>query len=479
MLQFQCIKPIYTAIAAPGAGKTEGLLSRVPGLISEGQRIVIALPTLVLIDEIAHRASSRGISFRLIDHRSGESVVKSLELALSDNESTLIICTQESIRRVRPQLLRRWTLVIDELPTVVNYPDYPLNATELERLLQYTEECDGQLQIKEGMEQVVTEQVMTHWDDARGADCSTLAHSGAHIFRLLLSNVDVFIDKTTIHGKRHVRAVEEITDWWDILSSAAECHVLAASVRNSEFEVLAKVHGFRFEDSGFTSGWTPESSRVTIYPVMPKGQKFSRGTMTMSVSDKRLIDITLATILEHADSTPLLFANKWARFASTPGVAYVPKDCRGLNSYTSATEAAVLFGGNPSPSDSKGLEYLEAKYKVVFKQAFVTTRLLEPTLQAVARTAIRCRDNTSDIKFYVQDYRAVDYLLSTYFPNAKVDWSIAAKIPIKRDGRKLDKDAENEVVRLLSLNTSAAQINKQTGVSRRKIQKMKEALLAA
>jgi hypothetical protein len=201
--------------------------------------------------------------------------------------------------------------------------------------------------------------------------------------------------------------------------------------------------------------------------------------MTNLHGDSRLIDIVLASVLERVDSTPLLFANTWARFKTTPGVIYVPKDCRGLNSYTDATEAVALFGGNPSPSDSKGLEYLETKYGINFEESFVTNRLLEPTLQAVTRTAIRCHHNKKDIKFYVQDYRVVDYLVSTYFPDATIDWSLAGTVPIKRDGRKLDENTEEEVKRLISLNTSTSQIQRETGVSRPKITKMKKMHKAA
>jgi hypothetical protein len=479
MSRIERLKPIYTAIAAPGAGKTEALLSKLPALINAGKRLVLALPTLVLSDEIADRASRKGITCQPIDHRSGEVVVSSLEKALDNKGGSFIICTQEAIRRVKPQLLQGWVLVLDELPKVVDYPDYALNSTELRRVLDYTEERDDQLHIIEDQETVLIEQVGTNRGDARGVDCSTLGRSAANIFRLLLSQVEVFIDKPMPDGKRHIRAVEEYTDWWDVLSSASEVHVLAASIKCSEFETFAKVHGFKFKDSEFTPEWRPNSSNVTIYPVVPKGQRFSWRTMTERHGDSRLIDIVLENVLKRVDSTPLLFANKWARFETVPGVNYVPKDCRGLNSYNDVTEAVALFGGNPSPSDSKGLEYLEKKYGINFEASFVTNRLLEATLQSVTRTAIRCRHNTKDIKLYVQDYRVVDYLLSTYFPDATVDWTLADTVPIKRDGRRLDKNAEEEIRRLISLNTSTLQIHKETGVSRQKITKMKKAHKAA
>lgn len=473
-------KPIYTAIAAPGSGKTEKLLSKLPDMLSAGTRLILALPTLVLSDEISERARSKEIRCWPIDHRAGEIVVPSLGKALKDEAYNFIICTQESLRRVEPHLLDNWTLVLDELPKVVDYPNYPLTPVELERVLQYTMERDGQLWIPEDQKEVVREQVTTNRGDANGTMCSTLGRSAAHIFRLLLSEVEVFIDQPMPKGERYVRAVEEFKDWWSIVSSAHETHVLAASITNSEFEVFAQAHGFQFEVSEFTPGWRPASSNITIYPVLPREEKFSKQKMrAMHKDGKRLIDVTLARILEHVKSKPLLFANIWAKLNYTPGVIYVPKDCRGLNGYTDTTEAIVLFGGNPSPADKKGLAYLSKQYSRDFEESFITNRLLEPTLQAVTRTAVRCSNNTCDIKLYVQDYRVVDYLLATYFPDATVDWSLSKEVPLRRDGRKLDQEMEEKIIHLLSLGTSAAEINRQTKVSRKKIQLIKEAQQAA
>lgn len=473
------MKIISTSIAPPGAGKTEALLSKLPALLDAGKRIILALPTLVLSDSIARRASEAGVAYRTIDQRCGEAVVLTLEKALKEKEDSFIICTQESIRKVQHKLFSGWVLVVDELPKIVDYPDYGLKPMELERVLHFTDELDGQLWIKDDLEKAVREQVSTNRADARGTACSTLGRSAAHIFRLLLSKIDVFIDQPQPDSVRHIRAVEEFTDWWEIFSSAMECHVLAASIQNSEFEVFATVHGFHFKRSEFTPEGNPITSVVTIYPVVQTGQKFSKGMMLAPHGDKQLIDVVLKTVLERTRSIPLLFANKWANLQFTRDVEYVPKDCRGLNSYTHATEAIVLFGGNPSPSDSNGIKYLSAKYGKDFEEAFITTRFLEPSLQAVTRTAVRCYDNTKDVHFYVQDHRVVDYLRSTYFPDATVDWSLAGTVPIKRDGRKLDEKTEEEVKRLIELDTSTLQIHRKTGVSRQKIQKMKAIYKAA
>ncbi|EIK71287.1 hypothetical protein PseBG33_4069 [Pseudomonas synxantha BG33R] len=476
------IKPIFTAIAAPGAGKTEALLSSLPAIQKTGRPVVLALPTLVLIDHIAERASQAGIPFRIVDNRNGERVAPELEAALQDKCNSFIICTQEAIRRVRHSLLHDWTLIIDEVPKVVDYPDYALNPTELSRVLDYTEEANGQLWIKEEFKQDVRDQVSTNRADSVGIDCSTLGTPAAHIFRLLLSEVTVFIDQPQKNGIRHVRAVEEFLDWWDILSSADEAHVLAANIAGGEFELLAQLHGFTFKKSMYAPETGHYTSPVTIYPIMPKGQIFSKAKMNADQENNKLYDLALDAILRETSSNPLLFANSWVRHKEKGRVQQVQMDCRGLNGYDSATEAILLFGGNPSPSDMKGLEYLSKKYSQdlqVMQTAFVTTRLLEPSLQAVTRTAIRRMDTTSSIRLYVQDERVARYLMETYMPHAVVDWSVSKKIPVKPDGRRKEHSQKQAALALVKKDVPDKEIARRLAVSPKTIRNWKRGSIAA
>lgn len=369
-------------------------------------------------------------------------------------------------------LLHGWTLLIDEVPKVVDYPDYALNPTELSRVLDYTEEANGQLWIKEELRQVVMDQVSTNRADSMRTDCSTLGPSAANIFRLLLSDVAVFIDTRLENGIRHVHAAEEFLDWWNIISFADEVHVLAANIANGEFEVFAKLNGFTFKESIFTPQARQYTSPVTIYPIMPKGQIFSKTKMIASHGDGKLYDFTMEIILKETDTKPLLFANKWIRPKQKSKVQQVQMDCRGLNGYDSATEAILLFGGNPSPSDMKGLEYLSKKYGQdlqVMQTAFVTTRLLEPSLQAVTRTAIRRVDNTSPIKLFVQDDRVLRHLVEGYLPNAVIDWSLSEKIPVKPDGRRKEHSQKWAALALIDEGISNKEIARRLSVSPKSI----------
>ncbi|MCY1300361.1 hypothetical protein D9M70_499230 [compost metagenome] len=139
----------------------------------------------------------------------------------------------------------------------------------------------------------------------------------------------------------------------------------------------------------------------------------------------------------------------------------------------------MLFGGNPSPSDSRGLEYLNAQYEQDFEAAFITTRLLEPSLQAVTRTALRRSDNISPIRLFVQDERVARYLVETYLPDAVIDWSLSEVIPVKPDGRKKQHPQHAQVLGLLAQQVAVKEIARQTNVSAKTIRKWRDELLAA
>ncbi|WP_079202910.1 DEAD/DEAH box helicase [Pseudomonas sp. CC6-YY-74] len=471
-------KLIHTAVAAPGAGKTEALIRQLPALLTSGKRFLLALPTLVLSSDVTIRCSAVGLKTRVIDSTTGTRVGLELNAALLAKHDNVIICTHESLQNIDESVLAGWALVVDELPKVVDFPDYPMKPIELARLLTFIEERDNRLWIRDHQLTQVKEQVQTNQADAMGTGCSTLGTSGAHIFQLLLDAIPVFIDTPQSNGIRHVRSVEEI-DWWSIFQSADEVHVLAANVSGSLFEQFAQVHGFEIHRSMFTPEARVYTCPVTLLPVMPKGRIFSKALVTAPFGNERVFDFILQEILTRTEGKPLLFTNKWAGLKGRNDVLHAPVDCRGLNGYDTTTEAILLFGGNPSPSDERGLEYLEKKYGRSFSDAFITTRFLEPSLQAVTRTAIRRRDNTSLIRLYVQDGRVVRYLLETYLSHAEVDWSVSWETPVPEDGRKTEHVSKKTVLSLIRDGQTNTAIERLTGVSRKTIRKWREELTGA
>ena len=471
-------KVIHTAISAPGAGKTEAFISQIPALLCAGRSIVVALPTLDLTDSFVSRLPL-GVSRCVINSNTCDHVGTELMAALQKNTNHLIITTHQSVFAVPPSLLTGWMLVVDELPPVVDFPAYPFEPSELARLLVNAVAQDGRLQIREGCADAIATSLATFMAVSAGAErTSMLSKEGASIYGCLKDGHPVFIDSEMANGNRYVRAIIE-SSCWDTFATAEEVHILTATVEGSLFDYLAQEHEFTYARSDFTPAFDGYKSNITIYPVMPKGRNYSTTAMALTAHECRatqqqgqvqsqVIDGILKIVLPRATGTPLLFSNKWAsfRWLRKGAVHRCSIDSRGLNDYQGETNAILLFGGNPSPSDHLALDYLAAKYGRVFRQAFVTTRLLEPSLQAATRTAVRVRGNMQPITLFVQDERVADYLVKTHMPNAVIDWSFSQITPVQPDGRKLEDPRKAKVFELFDQDMRNADIVRLTGVSR-------------
>lgn len=471
-------KVIHTAVSAPGAGKTQAFITKIPALLSAGHSIVLALPTLDLTDSFVSRLPA-GVPYRVINSTTCDHVGSELKAALKKKDSHLIITTHQSIFAVPPNLLWGWMLVIDELPPVVDFPAFPFEPSELAQLFVNAMEQDGRLYIREGCAGAIETSLATFKAVSAGAErTSMLSKEGARIYECLKDGHPVFIDSEIPNGNRYVRAVVE-SRCWDTFAAAKEVHVLAASVIGSQFDDFAQVHGVTYARSGFTPAFDGYTSAVTIYPVMPKGRNYSKSAATMptrsgSATDQQkqgeclVIDDILKEILQRTIGTPLLFSNNWASFRWLPrgAVHRCSIDSRGLNDYQGETDAILLFGGNPSPSDQLALEFLAEKYDRDFRPGFIVTRFLEPSLQAATRTAVRDRSNIKPIQLFVQDGRVAEYLVSTYMPHAVIDWSLSEICPVGEDRRTTVDARRVQVCELFERGKKNSEIARLTGVHR-------------
>ena len=348
-------------------------------------------------------------------------------------------------------------------------------------------ERDGRLHIRDGCAGAIETSLATFKAVSAGAErTSMLSKDGARIYECLKDGHPVFIDSEIPNGNRYVRSVVE-SNCWDTFAAAEEVYVLAASVTGSQLDDFAQVHGVTYARSDFTPAFDGYTSAVTIYPVMPKGRNYSKSAVTMTAHDGStteqqkqgeplVIDDILKATLQRSIGTPLLFSNNWASFRWLPkGTVYrCSIDSRGLNEYQGETDAILLFGGNPSPSDQLALEFLSTKYGREFQQGFLVTRLLEPSLQAVTRTAVRDRSNTKPMQLFVQDGRVADYLVSSYMPNAVIDWSLSEACPVGEDRRTTPDARRVQVYELFAQGKKNAEIVRLTGVHRNTLPSWRE-----
>jgi hypothetical protein len=482
-------KSIYTAIAAPGAGKTQAVINKIPGYIKHGCKIVMSLPTLKLNNDIVSSMNTAKLTPRIINSEQDEvkhnqtSVTKVLTEALTNGNDSLIIITHDSLRRVDPNLLKPYILIIDEVPSVIDINHFTVKAWDAITIFAATDVFNNQLKIKDRQLAAIKEQVKTYKESlTNNGYASTLSGLEHKIYDAILTGNIVHFDVED-GGKITFHIIVERSIFPQI-DRARRTHILAANIDGGIFDLFAKKLGYHYKKSEFTPESPGYMCDTYIYPML-NGHWSKRKVLGNEQGDQshihtgtndQIIDKIFETALQHTPSSKLLIVqNKWGKFSeryapsnlkAMKKIDFLQLDCRGLNCYQDSNAALLLFGGNPSPNDKRSFKMISDKHNISvasLNDAWIVQNKYEASLQALTRTAIRTRGNTSSVYFYVQDMAVANYLKSTYMTNAIIDDCLALTIE-KPDGRsKVSPDekakAVNFIKQALYKGTKQADIN--------------------
>lgn len=475
-------KVIYAAIAAPGAGKTQALIEQLPKMISQGQKVIMAVPTLALVNEIGCRLENGFIVAKIISSDNCEvSVSMDLESALKNDNINTMAVTHEALRLSNPSLLEGWTLIFDETPQVLELTNSELDSIELNRIAQETQNDSGRLHLISKRKTAVREQVSKYTSGIFKSSCqSTLSHFEYQVFDALLEGHQVFIDPANKHGRHWVRVIKEY-DYSKHFMAAREVHILAANVESGLFGYYCKKK-FIFERSYLTPKFSGYKAKITIYPLMKGKWSKARALRDFSGADytyhkgdgTQVIDKVMETATSDlVGEKALVFSNKWAKWREkNKNLEHCNLDSRGLNSFSSFKAVILLFGGNPSPCDKRSLSKLASDHNVNFGDllaAWMHTKKHDVCLQAVTRSAIRVVDEAPDVKLYVQDSDAADYLKSSFLTNANIDLKLANEYSYEPQGSNRLKAARRMAVQLIfggESKKNVVNILEKVGISR-------------
>lgn len=452
-------KTIHTAIAAPGAGKTQTLINKLPEYIKRGEKVILALPTLKLSDDIVKRMHQAGLKPRIVnsDQCKKQSVAQTLGNLLWNSCENLIISTHEGIQLIDPQLLRGHILLIDEVPEVFEFNHYILNEPEARRIIDSTTNHGSHLKIKNGQITAIKNRVNTYKATLMNQKLgSTLSPLESKIYTAILSGNLAYMNKVVqqdeSENKYSIHTVVE-KNLFEHIENAKEAHLLAGNIDGGLFDLLAKKLGYKYKKSPFTPCKFSYTCDINIYPLIKgrwsktKALEDSTGNnhqTHIGLYNHQIIDKALAAAMWDCPlNSPLIFLNSWHNFdldhdypKSDAKICQI--DSRGLNNYMDSTAAILLFGGLPSPHDRESLKRIGEKYGIDLKSlidAWVVKNKLESSLQAATRTAIRNPKNTKPVSLYVQDAEVATYLKNTYMPNAVIDDCLALTPAEKEDGR--------------------------------------------
>jgi hypothetical protein len=145
------MKTIFVSESAPGSGKTHALLDFAAQKTRLLQKIVLAVPTLALAEEINSKAIEKGIHTELVTSSTSNTTSVSIrvEELLHQFGGLLIVVTHAGLLTVPAEALKHSTLIIDETPCPFSFQHSSLAPKESSRILSDTEVVEGTLVIKE------------------------------------------------------------------------------------------------------------------------------------------------------------------------------------------------------------------------------------------------------------------------------------------------------------------------------------------
>lgn len=451
-------KTIFAAIAAPGSGKTQALINQLKNSVKSGEKVIIALPTLKLNQEIIGRIETSGLKPRVInsEETDGKAVSKVINGVLQNGNEGVILVTHEGILRSDPSLLKGYTLIFDEVPSVLELDHFALKLDEAREILDSTEIIGSHLKIKNGLITKIKNRVNNY--KASSSDRvlkSVLSQAEYKVFSTVLNNNIVHVEQGKLEEKEviHFHIVSE-KDYLPHINASKECHILAANIQGGLFDLFIKNAGISYRKSKFTPEPFSYTCDITIYPMLNKSWSKTQALRTevgnwwdhRGSYNYQMIDKVLATAVNHSPTEKFLVVkNNWAKF----GPSYFPKeitteidycgvDCRGIDGYKSKTAAILTFSGKPSPNDQKSLKILSDKHGIPLCeliQAWTMKNKFEASLQAAARTAVRDRTNRKAVHLYVQDDEVAEYLKNTYMTEALIDRSLTLEAFQSEDSR--------------------------------------------
>uniref|UniRef100_UPI002D7EBA2C DEAD/DEAH box helicase n=1 Tax=Pseudomonas nitroreducens TaxID=46680 RepID=UPI002D7EBA2C len=267
-------KIIFAAIAAPGAGKTQALINQLKNSVKSGEKVVIALPTLKLNQEIIGRMETAGLKPRVInsEETDGKPVSQVINGVLQNGNESIILVTHEGILRSDPSFLKGYTLIFDEVPSAIELDHFAMKLDEAREILDPTEIIGNQLKIKQGLVTKIKNRVGNYKKSSSDRVLkSVLSQAEYKVFSTILNNNIVHIEQGKLEDKEviHFHVISE-KDYLPHINASKECHILAANIQGGLFDLLVKNAGISYKKSKFTPAPFAYTCDITIYPMLNK-----------------------------------------------------------------------------------------------------------------------------------------------------------------------------------------------------------------
>lgn len=497
---------VFTSQGLPGSGKTRAVIDS----IEEDELVVYSAPTQRLafqmerdilrdrpemgcevvtsdrLSEAAHRHRGKdGERYATVS----EAINEALEINNPDtaeayglvrhpdmaSQGKVVIVCSQSLPNIKPDALRGWVLIIDEIPPVLAGEHGSCGRRSLQRLKDEIDvnPLNGEVTLK-------PEASGEYLSEMRIAASKEGQRVNALIFEGLAHGTSKVIwrDKSG-SGRTSYLLVPGYHDYPSIVRHADETHVLGNGVNHSLFYKLLTKHGIAFEESRFQ----PVRRDYKVSPIlMPlvQGRAFSKeqqlrfpdGTKPQGVHEivpgcfgwsmlEKAVDILdgrPALVQCHQWQLPFFEANP------CPNIVVVSVDTRGLNSFRDVHHSVHAIHGNENPR-AKELNELTFKMMGLDEEegakATRYERAEEMVIQAAGRTSIRNFDEeqTERNVFMPQTLEMAEEMEKVFGVKAEYDYSImlAPPKPLTKARKEREEQIE-EAVELRDEGLSAREI---------------------
>lgn len=481
---------INVALSRPGTGKTSNACRIIPQWVTEDNRVLFVVPTMLLADEVFSKICDFGLTPLKIDSRNGYSSIAALNQNLDPAKGNfLIICQHASFHQCKTNHLCNWTVIIDELPSPVRPQANKIKTSQLKALEHLEIDSHGRVKIKSECLKKIKSELNTFSQNSNGmGPTSLLSQEALQIYEAAIAGQEIFISAEE-NSEFSIVYFSDEAGYFERFKYCREVHLLSATWTGSLFEWFATAHGFNTCVSTLKPNDPPKhKQKVTIYPMLTAGQcskavlnsKFKpKNTKSTAGVGKRNIQVIADFVSDIVDSNRqcLVFVQDWAMLDYKINLVKCPMDSRGLNEWLHTSDVLCMFHGNHITTATRCLKHLAEKYNKSYdslRDAWKRTYLFDATLQNVYRCSLRDGTSTADVNLYVQTYEVAEYLVTMYLEGAVIDMRYARTYRQRETPGPKPETGKSEAMRLLASGLKPAVVAEQMKISVGKIYNYKK-----
>lgn len=437
--------------AAPSLGKTYGAVQWIK---ESDEKFIIASISLLLCKQthelIKQQCPRKKVLLITSEDTYVNGVFGRFTEALEEDWDVILIshvCMEMSYKKGLD--FTEWNLIIDEVPNnLVEVSAIKQLVQDETTMLTHYLVCTGHkvqkgkgtkeiFRLKGGMERELSERV----DYLKSSGQKTISSEMKDLYEYLLLGGAIQRWQEDTNKKEATYLYVKVINPLELFSAFKRVTLLAANIKETLVGVvwsnIFKI-GFIPEDNiTLRYNTLPNTDKISIYPLLPENNNMSRYVMDKKGNEQgdTVFDMALSVAKNVFGNEVFLYAINNYRDNSLSGGLQIPVKAHGLNRYSHVHNAVLMFSYNPNDSTREILEDLAKHFGLkedIFVQGFITTNYFESSFQGCTRLSIRQHDSTTPVKILVGDTRCAEYLIRTWFTDAKIDNSLRMDI---YDGR--------------------------------------------